>query len=217
MIKKLSLMIVVLFCMVSVANATFYDTDSLTDTGAEYLTLADNSNSITMAISIFDDSDINYLRMGIYAFDYSYTVLVLGNTLTAHNAGFSVNHGEITFDLDNLTATNFYPHSIPIFGKDYGIYFDWENSSGEGTEWYTHHLLNGGLDLDEFKVYDVRGLISSDPNMPYFDTLLECKYAQIAIRNNTSSAAPVPEPATCILLGMGMIGMLIGKNKFINR
>ena len=49
------------------------------------------------------------------------------------------------------------------------------------------------------------------------DFTINSSILAIEYDDNNSAAAPVPEPATCILMGMGLLGMVAGRKKLIKK
>ena len=189
MFKKLVLMVsVMMFCMVSVASATFMFSD-----------VGMTNNSLTFTI----DGDMTGYATpdGYMYFDIGYE----GDIYTATSGYESNTWSDSVFD--NKTI-----HASGNTGVWSGQNYSWSN--------YTHTLATAYADnrtitvsFGDFLDPTETGLISfywggAANNSP---TLLD----SVNYNGGGGPSAPVPEPATCLLLGVGLMGMAaVGRKKF---
>jgi len=175
------------------------------DTGSEYLTLIDvdgNDDSIFTMNIVNPSTPISVWNIGIYGFTTdSLGDVIMGEKLNIIDYTSGVDYASVDFDLTAGTATN-NNGDVANIGSDFGIYFGWLHESSSIKSIYTHSALNP-KDTDRF-------MITDSDNM--FDSTVICDYFAMGI-HDAVPAAPVPEPATILLLGSGTLGLLIAKRK----
>ena len=198
MIKTIiTLVVIAVFGIISSVNATPIDTG--VDTGAEYLVLTDtdgtNDSIFTMTLQPLATS-LNPWAIGIYGFttdgDGNTTIGEMLSVLTYDSLSYS----KVAFDLENGTATNTTTTSTVNIGINFGIYFEFGDELDDNYQiWYTHFTFNvPGVDYFS---------ITGGDNC--WDAQVACDLFTLGV--NDASAAPVPEPATILLLGSGLLGL----------
>ena len=203
MLKKIATTIVAMILGLFIYANTVFAIPS--DTGSEYLTLIDvdgNDDSIFTMNIVNPNIPPNIWNIGIYSFSTNSsgdTELV--DTLNIIDYTSGVDYASVDFDLTAGTATN-NNGDVANIGSDFGIYFGWLHESSSIKSIYTHSALNP-KDTDRF-------MITDSDNM--FDSTVICDYFAMGI-HDAVPAAPVPEPATILLLGSGTLGLLIAKRK----
>jgi len=202
MFKNIKIALIVGLLMCSIYNVTY-----ALPVDTEYLTLA--NNFIYAKIDGDVTTPFNLWEVGIYGFNTdSLGNVTRGDMLSVfdHNTN-AINspNARIDFDSDN-TATSYLGGSANI-GSDFGVYFKWLRMPNCISYIFTHSDLNYNGN-DSVWIAD-----SSD-----FDSIVGSEFFTLTINGAMpgleSTSAPVPEPATCLLFGCGLIGMTtIGRKK----
>ena len=191
------------------------------DTGAESVVLTDTDgfkDDATAFLLLELAGYANSNTFGIYGFTASGSAVTLGNTLEIFKGPDSpVSSVSIAFNLAAGTATNSTTGISAYIGKNFGFYI----STPENQTYYTHAALNPNGE-DHFKVYNTSdnkagGLLGSDVVLGIEDLLgLGDKDFNDMVVGITD-VAPVPEPGTMMLLGMGLLGMAVYGKRRMNK
>ena len=209
------LVALMVMAMVSMANATAYTIGDLPDTGAEYLVLTDTDGTdddiSVMGFTVIANA-VTPWTVGIYEFitDNDGNATISYNSdgttlamLAVINNNTNLGQDSAAFDLSTGTASA--GGNIIKVDETFGVYFTFNNGTDDTTTWYTHANLNDNA--DQYKIYDTIGLTGYGSA----HSLLTNDHIQIGIID--ASPAPVPEPATLLLLGSGLIGLAITGRK----
>jgi len=109
--------------------------------------------------------------------------------------------------LDTMTTTGTGLAKSSDFDFSYTQYLDSNNNpvleSGYGDNWYATYLMEGAISFDDF---GGGNLMHTGLSM---DLAMSCNNDELSL-----GIAPVPEPTTIALLGLGLIGLYAGRRRF---
>ncbi len=192
------------------------------DTGAQsvYLTDTDGYNDDATAFLLLELAGYaGSNTFGIYSYTQTNSTVTLGNTLQVFaGADSAVTDVTLAFNLAAGTVTNSATNISANIGQKFGFYI----TTPEHNTFYTHTSLNAG-GLDYFKVYNTSdnkgtGLFGSDVVLGIEDLFLnkgDRDFNDMVV--GVTDVAPVPEPGTMMLLGIGMLGLAIYGKRRMNK
>ncbi len=196
---------------------------SVSNSGADYVTLASSSESSLATILIEYAGFAGSNKMGIYSPADPSQVLQLFNG--ADHSGDSVT---VTFDLTSGQAWIDANYKVNI-GSTFGFYLDSTATTCKGGGlFYSDEQLNTWMDkgVEHALIYDtsgIQGAINGNPDVVIAFEDLRINSSNYAYDGDfddmvigMSNVAPVPEPATIFLLGMGSL-TLAGRGRKLGR
>ena len=209
-----------------------YDTDSIYegtkgyyDTGAEYvfLTDTDGNNDNAVAYLFLEAAGFaNTNTFGIYGFTMVDDKVVDGEMLEVFNGLKSpISSAALEFDIGAGTVKNSITNDISNIGTTFGFYL---YCAEQDKFYYSHPELNEDDELDHMMIFDtsdhsVGMLFGSDVVVAIEDLWGggDNDFNDMVV--GVSDVAPaVPEPATMLLLGSGLIGLAaFGRKKFFKK
>ena len=195
-----------------------YPEAAIADTGVEAVALSGGESESVAALYFayagYYNSD--YLSFGIYDFSYDSSggihvedTLLLGDTASGFEIGKSTT---VTFENGLATsAIGAVTLDTANIGDVFGFYL---HNSRTGYTFYTHNALNVDNEFDHALMFDTRSITSGSEDLMDSDMIIAFEdlygggdrdYNDFVF--GVSNVAPVPEPPTMVLLGMGLISL----------
>lgn len=200
-----------------------YNCGYFADTGAEAVVLTDtdgieDDSTFFLYLELAGFADTNTFGIYSYTLDESGNVIGVIDTLQVFAGddspgSFIPTSVEVSFDLDTGTATC--GSNTALIGSTFGFYLT--TTEGNGYTYYSHTALNSD-NFDHFLIFDTRlGNIGGSDIVVAMEDLYgggDQDYDDMVI--GATDVAPVPEPATLLLIGSGLLGIGAFRKKKVN-
>jgi hypothetical protein len=195
--------VMLVFGTVGIASATTYGFSDMIDywnwAGTSYGETQTSDHCLD-SVSLWENDSLHYTHIISDDVDF-----VAGDLVTSANLEL-----DFTNDLLDIVVTGFWDWSV--WDTTEHIYYAFD-----GSGWtYLGEVDNGqysvGIDLS---LLNIDGQLAVDLAVSNWDNGNTIAWLDHSLLSGTAETAPVPEPATILLMGIGLLGMVgIGRKRF---